>query len=425
MFRRAINFHWQGSACDTICDSIDDVQDKPFFDEIHANYIMRYHFDSNNKITGKKIIVFDVVKPKDCHPDCLHPACRFLKWDQWETNSSELKTMSFDHDYTFPAVGSHIWKTTKGQLRIVPKICVRIPKNTPLLAKWTKDPMDGMHFKEMTMDMEKEQKNLKMLNGIVEDEQFLRRGTVKGFMDKFVLKKKVKTETKMSDTQDTEDGAELPYLPGSAFETPPPVASKKMDKGNGNMVSGYYSGDKDSISSHPNGTHDWERNNKETRELNMISNMIYGELVAMNQEHDIMLKKASKKRRTSEEDKNMFDDILGTKENDSMSPNTRAREEQILLEGCKECGNGECLWTKYKHPCVGFVDAADLPGVGKHKNKTESKRRRYAAYRFMWFTIAKDNNAMNNQEKLPDCVVRGVRKVWPEKSGKYSTYVKM
>ena len=69
--------------------------------------------------------------------------------------------------------------------------------------------------------------------------------------------------------------------------------------------------------------------------------------------------------------------VVGVKENDStMSPNTRAREEQILLEKCKECGNGECLWTKYEHPCVSFVDAVDLPGVGKHKNKTEFKRRR-------------------------------------------------
>ena len=79
------------------------------------------------------------------------------------------------------------------------------------------------------------------------------------------------------------------------------------------------------------------------------------------------------------------------------------------------------MWAKYKNCCREWVGSYDITKKGMDMKKSEERRKRFVAYRFMWWSLGRDTKIIFNGKDLPACVKDGIRAVWPEASGKYSS----
>jgi hypothetical protein len=93
---------------------------------------------------------------------------------------------------------------------------------------------------------------------------------------------------------------------------------------------------------------------------------------------------------------------------------------KMLMDGCKHCKLGKCLWLVEKEGTKAAALAA-VPGNGLD-TATLPRRRRFASYRHL-ARIQAEIIAANGGErlKLPECVVVGIRSCFPSLEGWYQT----
>ena len=84
-----------------------------------------------------------------------------------------------------------------------------------------------------------------------------------------------------------------------------------------------------------------------------------------------------------------------------------------LIRACCDCGDVPCVWETHVDSMVLFSDA-------QNEEEATPKERRHSLYRQMALIINDGPSGHGNRVRLPNCVLTGVRELYPDPGAVYT-----
>jgi hypothetical protein len=342
---------------------------RSFFEENHTNFTVFYHSDKHQRITEKHwhVSLSDFERSaKCCYPSCSHPACLWFAEQKTRPTYEEFVSMDFMNDLATPAIGSYIWTGRRGNLNIAQRFLPGKPNSHGIPAYLCTDDENGI-------------KTDRLLNGqIIQEINFLQH-VLEFNKSQDLLRRKGEGKIEMFfDIKTTK------------WEVKP-VSQQKEDAKEAAGVVNLEAQD--------------EKNMAQAKTL----------LAESRGEEMKAWESLLEEGRAEEEAEQEVD--FGVAVEDIVNDGDNI---EMLMDGCKHCKLGECLWLVEKEGTKAAALAV-LPGNGLDTT-TLPRQRPFASYRHL-ARIQAEIIAANGGErlKLPECVVVGIHSCFPLPKGRYQT----
>jgi hypothetical protein len=356
---------------------MDSFTEPPHFDEEHVNFTIRYYFNRNHLLTSK--VIWGVAdesawKKEPCRHDCKFPACVWLKKTEYQGTRNNLLWHDFDHPYATPAIGSAIWVDFRGCLNIIP--CrYKGTYRDDYAKRVTVDEFDFEFFEGLKNQINQDHRLLQGFTKKYWKEVRKRLSNTKGTMDQFVVRLSSDSDDAVAKAAAAIESNADANLEESLKDLKRPAKKMKHE--------------------------DTTDKENELQRKTFENNPDY-----------IDFKEQKVSVSVPPERKNVFDDLTG-------DPNAVYAE----MNGCPTCLRGICVWQVYKlHVCTHANESVSSSEAAEWVNGVDTypRRLRYSSYRFLASILSMGRHG---RIELPKCAVAGIRNMFPEPKGVYSSEV--